>query len=364
VIKNIFWNSEESRVRMLWRLVGQLLILVPVVFILQIIFGLAAYLLTILQGGLDPGVLPDFSSIQGGLTDNPIFNLIAMLGTGVSLTISIWIAGRLLDRRKFVDFGLKIDRNWWIDLGFGLGLGAVLMAVIFLIELAAGWVTVRAVFYTENPEAAFLPALLPPLILFLAVGFYEELFSRGYQLTNLAEGLSGKLLGARGGLAAAAVLSSAVFGVLHATNPNASFTSTFNIAVAGLFLAAGFLLTGQLAIPIGLHITWNFFQGNVFGFPVSGANFSTTSFIAINQGGPELWTGGAFGPEAGLLGLGAMVVGTGLTVLWVKWRYGEARLDLSISEPPVRERDEIEEPQPETEPERKMDSTGAADDPS
>jgi len=354
VLKNIFWNSEESRVRMLWRLIGQLLILVPVVLLLQLIFGLAAFLLTSMQGGLDPGTLSDISSIQAGLTDNPVFNLIAMVSTGLALTISIWIAGRLLDRRKFADFGLKIDRNWWIDLSFGLGLGAVLMAVIFLIELAAGWVTVRAVFYTENPEAAFLPALLPPLILFLAVGFYEELFSRGYQLTNLAEGLSGKLLGPRGGLAAAAVLSSAVFGVLHATNPNASFTSTFNIAIAGLFLAAGFLLTGQLAIPIGLHITWNFFQGNVFGFPVSGANFSTTSFIAISQGGPDLWTGGAFGPEAGLLGLGAMVVGTALTVLWVKQRYGKAALDLSISAPPAREATE--------EPEREPESPPASDD--
>lgn len=352
-LKKVFWNKAEKRLRAFWRLIGQLLILIPVVIILQLVFGLLAFLLTSMQGGLDPGALSDLSSIQAGLTDNPLFNVIAMISTGLALTISIWIAGRLLDRRKFVDFGFKIDRNWWIDLGFGLGLGAVLMAVIFLIELAAGWVTVRGVFHTENPQSAFLPALLPPLILFLAVGFYEELFSRGYQLTNLAEGLSGKMLGDRGGLAAATLLSSAVFGVLHATNPNASLTSTFNIAVAGLFLAAGFLLTGQLAIPIGLHITWNFFQGNVFGFPVSGTTFSGATFIAVKQGGPELWTGGPFGPEAGLLGLGAMLIGTALTIGWVRWRYGSAEFDLSISQPPARAREHTEQTSPP-----------AADDPS
>jgi hypothetical protein len=177
------------------------------------------------------------------------------------------------------------------------------------------------------------PAILSALLAFVAVGFYEELFSRGYQLRNLAEGLNGRLLGARGGLLLAWLLSSLVFGLLHGANPGATPVSTANIVVAGLMLGLGYLLTGELAIPIGLHIAWNFFEGNVFGFPTSGAEAGAT-FIAIVQGGPELWTGGAFGPEAGLLGLGGMLACCLLIVGWVRGRRGIAALYRTLADPP------------------------------
>jgi uncharacterized protein len=86
------------------------------------------------------------------------------------------------------------------------------------------------------------------------------------------------------------------------------------------------VLTGRLGLPIGIHITWNFFQGNVFGFPVSGNVFQAATFLAINQTGPRLWTGGAFGPEAGLIGLIAISLGSVLTVIWVQARYHRVRL--------------------------------------
>jgi hypothetical protein len=97
-----------------------------------------------------------------------------------------------------------------------------------------------------------------------------------------------------------------------------------------LFLGLGFILTGELAIPIGLHITWNFFQGNVFGFPVSGTTPIVT-FIGINQRGPEIMTGGAFGPEAGLIGLIAIAIGVGLIYAYLQWRDGEVRLKLNLA---------------------------------
>jgi membrane protease YdiL (CAAX protease family) len=325
-IKNIFWNGEDRRVRALWRLIGQLIILVVIALPVQIGLGFVALLIHTLQGRVTAGPMT--------LLQSPLAITLSTLGILVAVMASVWLAGRFLDRRPFADFGFHMSGNWWTDLGFGLFLGATLMLLIFLIELGAGWLTVTGTFVTDT-DAPFFLAILLPLIIFVAVGIYEELLSRGYHLRNMAEGFNWNAIGSRWALVIATLLSSALFGLAHLGNPNASFISSFNIFIAGaVILAIGYLLTGELAMPIGVHITWNFFQGNVFGFPVSGTEFGSAKFITIQQGGPDVWTGGAFGPEAGLLGLGAMLLGGALIVLWVRWRYGRVGLYARLAEYP------------------------------
>jgi len=333
-IKNIFWNSDQARLRAMWRLIAQVVLLIAVLILTQVGVGTFVLGALLAGGGLSGEQLSDPQALQQLIMQDSRLVLVLQLSLTVSITLSVWIAGRFLDRRPFADFGLHLNRSWWLDLGFGLAQGAALMLIIFLVELAAGWVTVTDTFATRQPEARFFPAILPPLLTFLAVGFHEELFSRGYQLRNLAEGLNWGIIGPRGAILIATALSSAVFGVLHATNPNATTISTLYLIIAGFHLATGYLLTGELAIPIGQHITWNFFQGNVFGFPVSGSDFRSATFIRVEQGGPDLWTGGAFGPEAGFLGLAAMALGILLTILWVRWHHGETRLRRSLTQPP------------------------------
>lgn len=326
-LKNVFWDGDQNRVRALWRLIGQIILLILITLPIQATIGIVALMIRTSQGGAT------FSPMS--LLESPAVLALASFGILIALLLSVWLAGRILDRRPFASFGFHLGRDWWIDLGFGLSLGAFLMLLIFLIELLAGWVTVTGTLVTSNPDAPFILVILGPLLVFLAVGIYEETFSRGYQLHNLAEGFNWRVIGPRWAIVIATLLSSAVFGLLHLSNPNASFISTFNIFVAGaVLLATGVLLTGELAIPIGVHITWNFFQGNVFGFPVSGNDFSMATFISIQQGGPELWTGGAFGPEAGLLGLAAILLGGALTATWVRWRSGQARLRTELAEYP------------------------------
>jgi len=337
LVKSIFWNQDQRRFRTLWRLIGQVIIFGIIALIVEGAVGVLAFSIVLAREGIPPEQLSDPRVVQQLIMNDPIIMMLSYLGLVPSLGVSIWLAGRFLDRRPFADFGFHLNRDWWIDFGFGLLLGAVLMFIIFVVELAAGWVRVTGTFVTRNPGATFLPTILVPLVTFLAVGFYEELFSRGYQLQNLAEGLSWRFITPRAAVLIATLLSSAVFGALHAGNPNATLFSTLNIVFAGILLAAGYLLTAELAIPIALHITWNFFQGNVFGFPVSGTDFRSATFIAVEQRGPDLWTGGPFGPEAGLLGLGAMALGIVLTFVWVRSRYGSTDLDLSLAEPPGRD---------------------------
>ena len=324
---NPFLNERERRPRALWRLLLQYVIYSNGAPVLAGVFGLT--LLAVLES----------TSLAGGsagtLATSPALQSASFVAAYLVVAVaSVWLAGRFFDRRPFSSFGLRLDRAWWLDFCFGLALGAVLMTAIFSVELAAGWITVTGLFEVAGDGKPFTLAILLPLVAFSFVGFYEELLSRGYQLQNMAEGLNLPFLGPRGAILLAWVLSSAVFGLLHLTNPNASLVSTLNITFAGLLLGTGYVLTGQLAIPIGLHITWNFFQGNVFGFPVSGLEPTSATFVSIEQGGPPLFTGGAFGPEAGLLEPVATLVGSLLIWLWVRVRSGEATLELSIAEPP------------------------------
>jgi len=333
MIQRIFWDSGWRRLRAGWRLLLHLVILLLCLATANLV---AIALLSALSNGpLDVDALlsgaPPSPEAPGAALAVPIATLLAF-------SIGIWLCGRYLDRRRFADFGLCFNRQWWLDFGFGLGLGAGLMALIFVVEWAAGWLTITNTFQTAA-GVPFATAILIPLVLFICVGIYEELWSRGYQLKNMAEGFG--FLGPRAAIGLATLLSSAIFGVLHGLNPGASPMSTFNIFLAGIFLALGMILTGQLAIPIGLHITWNFFQGNVFGFPVSGLSANRTTVIAIEQGGDPLLTGGTFGPEAGLIGVAAMLLGSVLTVLWVRWQHGTSGLHSTLTTP-----DLLHEPTP------------------
>lgn len=314
-VRVTFWNADRRRLRAPWRLA--LFALGSVVLSFGVGYGLA----------LAPaGALRWLQAASA-----PLRRFVTTALSAATTTLAVYLAGRFLDRRPFEDFGLGIDRDWWIDLGFGLALGAGLMTLVFGVELALGWVRVADTVRADG-RLGFLPAAALVLGTFLLVGFYEELLARGYLLTNVAEGLA--RFGRAVAVVAATVVSSAVFGLLHAGNPSATALSTLAVGLAGVLLAFGYLLTDELAVPIGLHVAWNFFQGVVYGFPVSGLDVGTSLFV-VEQRGPTLVTGGSFGPEAGLIGWAAMAVGCLAVVAWVRVRHGAVSL-APIERPTLR----------------------------
>ncbi|WP_119065610.1 CPBP family intramembrane glutamic endopeptidase [Rubrobacter indicoceani] len=316
----LFLEKGRRRPRALFRLLIQ--------FSLSFFLSLAAISLLSIPLFLSGG--------PGAAESGPQLFLVSSLGSLVATLLSLFLAARFLDRRRFREYGFSLDRGWFLDLGFGLALGALLMSGVFLTQLAFGWVSVTGAFYSGFDGVPFILGILPPLVVFLCVGIYEEAASRGYQLRNISEGLNYPSIGPRVSVLLAWVATSAVFGLLHLGNPNADLVSTLNISLAGLLLGAGYVLTGELAIPIGLHITWNFFQGSVFGFPVSGLASLGGSFLTVEQSGPETWTGGEFGPEAGLLLPFVIGLGTLATIFWVKLRHGQVGIATRIAEaPPV-----------------------------
>lgn len=235
----------------------------------------------------------------------------------LAVIFAAMLAARWIDRRPLPDWGFHFSRRWFLDLAFGMALGTVLMGTIFAVQWALGWVTVTG-YWSAPSGVPFVAAILAPLVLAIVVSVAEELLARGNQLLNLAEGF--RFLGLRSAVLLAWLLSSIIFGALHVSNPNSSWLSTGYLVFYGAFLGAGYVLTGELALPIGLHFTWNFVQGSVLGFPVSGRPLYMVSVLDTQEAGPDLWTGGAFGPEAGLLGLLAGLIGFALILLWVRWR--------------------------------------------
>jgi membrane protease YdiL (CAAX protease family) len=282
---HVFISPDEPRLRAGWRLILQT-IMMAVIFIGII---LSPYHLLAPPSGSN-------------------FDLVLQFTLLVVITLTVYIARRFLDRRTFESLGFTIDRHALIDVFAGIGITFVIMGLIYLAETALGWLTFDSFAWEVDSIGTVINGILMFLAINILVGWNEELIFRGYQLQTLASGLN---------LFWAVLISSAVFGVLHLVTPNATWVSAILISLIALSLAYGYVRTKQLWLPIGLHIGWNFFEGVVFGFPVSGQDIYRV--IRHHVTGPELWTGGAFGPEAGLIVLPTLVVGTALIYAYTRY---------------------------------------------
>ena len=304
---NIFWNDGQRRLRAGWR------VLIQLVLFFALLIGAYILLNALRSGGLSAAfaeLLSELFYLAGGL--------------GLA-----WLMARFVDRRPFADFGFHLDRKWWLDMGFGLALGAFLMTGVFLSLRAAGWIT-ATVTATTKYDVSFFWAFPLKVVYFVIVAINEELAFRGYQLRNLAEGFASERIGARGAIVSTLLFSAGLFGLGHMANQDATILSTLNLIISGLVIGLPYLLTGELGISIGMHVTWNLFEGTVYGFAVSGAA-PTTHLFSIEQTGPSLWTGGAFGPEGGLIFFVWMLIGCGLILLWIRWLRKQIKLHTSLA---------------------------------
>ena len=284
ILARIFISPDERRLRAFWRLLGQSALLFVGLAVFGIPFGIFFTLM--------PGSTPDAILILGQLVE--LF----------AVTLSVYLARKYFDRRTFVSLGLKWNSRALRDVIIGILITALLMALVFLIETAAGWLKVDSFAWQTQSLSQVIFSIISIIFTYLIVGWSEELLSRGYWLQNISAGLN---------LFLGVMISSFLFALAHVANPNSSLLALVNITAGGAFLAFAYLRTRQLWLPIGIHIGWNFFQGPIFGFPVSG----TGPFVLIRHTvtGPELLTGGAFGPEAGLIILPIFALGAVL-VYW------------------------------------------------
>src|SRR5699024_10259538 len=132
------------------------------------------------------------------------------------------------------------------------------------------------------------------VVICILTGFFVEMFFRGYVIQTMKERYNKRWV--------IYVVSAVVFGLVHITNSNVVslnvIVGILNVILVGILLAVMFEVTRSLMLPRGFHITWNFFQGSVYGFSVSGIPPHGLFEIHID-GGNNLFTGGTFGIEGG-----------------------------------------------------------------
>ena len=291
---------KEGRLRPTWRVIlylcayflGQLLIQVPV----GLVYG--AYLFL-------AGLEFDESAAIAGRLPLPFLVATSLVAFLAALLVT-WLFRRFLDGASLLDLGLHRGKRWRREIVLGLALGFLLMAFIFALEWAGGWLEVLGL---SSPSLLPLAGMLAGYGLsFAFVSWAEELAFRGYILQNLRR---------EWGNLGAALASSFIFALFHGLNPNFTPLALLGIALAGILLSYGYLLTGSLWLPIALHFAWNFAQGPLFSFPVSGLPSGGLLAVRVKEAYPLL-TGGPFGPEGGLVGLASLLLGLLLLRLW--WR--------------------------------------------
>ena len=219
-----------------------------------------------------------------------------------------------MDRRPFGAYGLAWEPR---RLLLGAFLGAGFVVLVWALLLALGWVAVTGRLHNQY-AVPFAAGWIGFALRYGSVAVFEELFHRGFLITNLAEGLGGPV-GRRG---LACVVAAVLFGALHLTNDDATLLAAVNVTLLGIVFGLAYIATGTLSLSIGMHFAWNFALGPCLGLPVSGYA-PRVSLLFCDVTGPQSWTGGAFGPEGGLMA--TLVLVAALAVALAAYRLCKSR---------------------------------------
>jgi hypothetical protein len=208
------------------------------------------------------------------------------LGVFAAAAVANAVTLRIYERGQLSDIGLGWNRDsaWNLALGLAGGAGGALL--VLLPPLAAGLAEIR-----PDPELAggWASILFVGVVLaFGAIG--EEMLFRGYGFQILLAGA---------GPFATILPVSVLFGILHSNNPSATILSTANTVGWGIILGVAFLRSGDLWLPIGLHLGWNLVLP-ALGARLSGFTMNVAGY-AMRWNAGDLWSGGAYGPEGGVL---------------------------------------------------------------
>jgi hypothetical protein len=238
-----------------------------------------------------------FQVLSGLMAGNYLW--LVLLLEFITSVLSVALFRLLIERRNWAGLGWKLE-GFTAEALTGLFLGPALLGLAAIAILLSGhlqWVDI-----VWEPSALFIS-----LGWMVLISFSEELVFRGYVLGNLMECLPNKWI--------ALAVSSLLFALYHAVTPGIHTLAFANLFLAGMLLGTNYLFTRNLWFSFLLHLGWNFFEGPLLGFKVSGTSFP--SLLQAEPNGDLFITGGDYGLEGSILM--TLLLLTALLVLAWAW---------------------------------------------
>lgn len=219
----------------------------------------------------------DFESVK--------YSFLSAIISSIMVFLVIWLQHCIIDKRPLSELGLCTTHFVWKHSSLVVVWTFIVFAIGFLICLLSGDVSIVSVHWN-------LKDLSLSLLMFTFGAFYEEIIMRGYLLTRLCRsGLNVWLC---------LIITAIIFSAMHLANPNVNFCSVVNLFLFGILDGCIFLYTKSLWVSVIAHCAWNWIQGSIFGFKVSGCEFFQP-IINLDMPSYNLVNGGLFGFEGSII---------------------------------------------------------------
>lgn len=264
-------------------------------------------------------IMPIFMSLVGGIISLPVSIPIYFIGINVkwisllvnlvvgtgSVIIAYFLWLKLFEKRKISSIGLSFNSSFFKRYfkGFSIGFLLMLIDTLLIVFLAGGKISIN-----NNLSIEFIGIILALMLGWIIQGAEEEIMMRGHMMPMLSKRMP---------IIVSVIISSSYFAAMHLGNPNVGIIPIINLCLFGVSAAIYALKEESIVGVCAMHSAWNFVQGNIFGFPVSGLDVSSISIFSTEVKG-NILDGGAFGPEGGLIE--TTVVTIFIIVLFIRYK--------------------------------------------
>ena len=239
-------------------------------------------------------------TLLGSLPLPPDWTLFFELANFLFITLAIIVWAVFIEKCPLEGIGLA-KKHAFRDFLLGWFFGGAFLTICVLLMVLFGGVQITGFHFSSTNILQFIPLLLAWSI----QGHAEEILARGFLFSSVA---------VKNSIPVGIVVSSIFFSLIHLGNDGLSLIPILDLTLFGILAALYYLKTGSIWGISGAHAAWNCFQGNVFGFPVSGTD-AGTAFISVKQQGPDWLSGGAFGVEGSLISVTAQA----LVIAWLSY---------------------------------------------